>query len=96
MSSFQWNLGGFQSVKGKKPFEIQRHLEQVQLHREVELMVQVLNLRNRNWVREQITMSRRLAQMQPGSFDSLVVTREYLQLKEHFNWLLWAVSFYYF
>lgn len=41
-------------------------------------------------------MSRRLANMQAGSFDSLVVTREYLQLKEHFNWLVWAVGFYYF
>jgi len=41
-------------------------------------------------------MSRRLATMQPGSFDSLVVTREYLQLKEHFNWFVWAVAQYYF
>lgn len=59
-------------------------------------MVKLLNLRNRNWVKEQIRMSRRLAQMQPGSFDSLVVTREYLQLKEHFHWHVWAVSYYYF
>lgn len=34
--------------------------------------------------------------MQAGSFDSLVVTREYLQMKEHFNWLVWAVGYYYF
>lgn len=66
------------------------------MHREIELMEKILNLRNRNWVREQIKMCRRLAAMQPGSFDSLVVTREYLQLKEHFNWLVWAVGFYYF
>jgi len=59
-------------------------------------MVKVLNLRNRNWLQEQIKMSRRLANMDSGSFDSLVVTREYLQLKEHFNWLVWAVGYYYF
>ena len=47
-------------------------------------------------MQEQIKMQRKLASMQPGSFDSLVVTREYLQFKEHFNWLLWAVGFYYF
>ena len=66
------------------------------MHREIELMVKLLNLRNRNWVQEQIKMSKRLSNMQPGSFDSLVVTREFLQLREHFNWLVWAVSFYYF
>lgn len=48
------------------------------MHREIELMEKILNMRNRNWVREQIKMCRRLAAMQPGSFDSLVVTREYL------------------
>jgi hypothetical protein len=66
------------------------------MHRDIELMVKLLNLRNRNWVQEQIRMSKRLQNMQPGSFDSLVVTREFLQLREHFNWLVWAVSFYYF
>jgi len=66
------------------------------MHRDIELMVKLLNLRNRNWVQEQIRMSRKLANMQAGSLDSLVVTREYLQLKEHFNWLTWAVGFYYF
>lgn len=34
--------------------------------------------------------------MRPVSFESIVVTREYLQLKEHFNWLAWAVGYYYF
>ena len=96
-SFLQQNIGGFTgSFKNKKPAELQAHLEQIQLHREIELMVKILNLRNRNWVQEQIKMSRRLAKMESGSFDSLVVTREYLQLKEHFNWLTWAVSFYYF
>ena len=66
------------------------------MHRDIELMVKLLNLRNRNWVQEQIRMNRKLANMQAGSLDSLVVTREYLQLKEHFNWLAWAVGFYYF
>lgn len=47
-------------------------------------------------MQEQIKMGRRLANMQPGSLDTLVVIREYLQLKEHFNWLVWAVSYYYF
>jgi hypothetical protein len=98
MSSFSSNIGGLNpaSLKNKKQAEIQNHLEQIQMHREIELMVKLLNLRNRNWVQEQIKMSRRLANMQPGSFDSLVVTREHLQLKEHFNWLVWAVGFYYF
>ena len=59
-------------------------------------MVSLLTLRNRNWVQEQIKMSRRLANMRPVSFESIVVTREYLQLKEHFNWLVWAVGYYYF
>jgi hypothetical protein len=83
-------------LKNKKPAELQQHLEQNLVHREIELMVKVLNLRNRNWLQEQIKMSRRLAGMETGSFAGLVVTREYLQLKEHFNWFTWAVAFYYF
>ena len=51
------NLG---SLKNKKQIEIESHLEQVQMHRDIELMVKILNLRNRNWVQEQIRMSRRL------------------------------------
>jgi hypothetical protein len=66
------------------------------MHKDIELMVKILNLRNRNWVQEQIRMSHRIASMSAGSLDSLVVTREFLQLKEHFNWILWAVGFYYF
>lgn len=54
MASFQQNIGGLNlsNLKAKKPQEIQSHLEQIQLHREIELMVKVLNLRNRNWVQE--------------------------------------------
>lgn len=80
MASFQQNIGGLSlsSFKNKRPAELLNHLDQITVHREIELMVKLLNLRNRNWVKEQIKMSRRLAQMQPGSFDSLVVTREYL------------------
>ena len=98
MSSFQANLGNLNpaSIKNKKQAEIQSQLEQIQTHREIELMVSILTLRNRNWVQEQIKMSRRLANMRPVSFESLVVTREFLQLKEHFNWLVWAVGYYYF
>lgn len=98
MASFQANLGNLNpaSVKNKKQGEIQNQLEQIQTHREIELMVSILTLRNRNWVQEQIRMSRRLANMRPVSFESLVVTREFLQLKEHFNWLVWAVGYYYF
>jgi len=98
MSSFQANLGNLNpaSIKNKKQGEIQSQLEQIQTHREIELMVSILTLRNRNWVQEQIKMSRRLANMRPVSFESLVVTREFLQLKEHFNWLVWAVGYYYF
>jgi hypothetical protein len=80
MASFQHNIGGqnLQSMKNKKPGDVTTHLEQITMHREIELVVKILNLRNRNWVQEQLKMSRRLAKMQPGSFDSLVVTREYL------------------
>ena len=65
MASFQQNIGGItpQTMKNKKQSEIQQHLEQIQLHREIELMVTLLNLRNRNWLQEQIKMSRRLASM---------------------------------
>ena len=98
MNSFTQNIGGqpLQSLKNKKPAELMSHLEQITMHREIELMVKILNLRNRNWVQEQIKMARRLAHLQPGSFDSLVIIRENFHLKEHFNWIVWAVSFYYF
>lgn len=98
MSSFHANLGSPNPalIKNKKQAEIQSQLEQVQTHREIELMVSILSLRNRNWVQEQLKMSRRLANMRPVSFESLVITREFLQLKEHFNWLVWAVGYYYF
>mmetsp|Transcript_34656 Transcript_34656/g.53043 ORF Transcript_34656/g.53043 Transcript_34656/m.53043 type:complete len:84 (+) Transcript_34656:501-752(+) len=83
-------------MKNKKSSEIEAHLERVQMHRDIELMVKILNLRNRNWVREQIHMSRKMASISPTSFDTLIVTRRYLQLKEHFNWFVWAISFFYF
>ena len=52
MASFQANLGSLNpsSVKNKKQGEIQSQLEQIQTHREIELMVSILTLRNRNWV----------------------------------------------
>ena len=80
MASFQTNFGSLNpaSIKNKKQGEIQNQLEQVQTHREIELMVSLLTLRNRNWVQEQIKMSRRLADMAPVSLGSIAVTREYL------------------
>ena len=37
-----------------------------------------------------------MANMNPASLDSLVVTREALLLREHLNWLLWALGYFYF
>ena len=56
----------------------------------------LLELKNRNWIKEQIKLQIDRSNMSTGSFDALVLYRKEVQIIEHFNWLVWAVATYYF
>ena len=66
-----------------------------------ELALRVLNLPNRNWVVEQAAVkeqraSKELHGSSTHSLEDLKVQREEIALQEHFNWLVWAMSRFYF
>lgn len=57
----------------------------------------LLDLKNRNWVQDLITAHQQyIYTLHGSSFDSLVKHKRMIQLREQFNWLVWAISFQYF
>ena len=61
-----------------------------------ELAESLLALNNRNWIRDQLKMHQENRLAMQDSLSNLVKQRQALQLREHFNWMVWAVAQYYF
>lgn len=59
---------------------------------EEELVSSILAFRNRNWILEQVKLTTEFNFMSPMSFDSVSLSGKILQLKEHFNWFVWALA----
>ena len=82
------------------PYSLPSHWQQVvsknQQAADEDIAEGILRLRNRNWVREQIQVSQEIFAQTAASFESLKIIRKGMQIKEHFNWLVWAIAHYYF
>jgi hypothetical protein len=58
-----------------------------------EIATKILLLKNRNWIQELIKLNIDLNDINgAASLDSFVTYRKAIQLKEHFNWFIWAVA----
>jgi len=60
------------------------------------LMENILNLSNRNWIKDQINLHIENMNAMQDSLDSLPRQKRSIQLREHFNWLVWSVAQFYF
>ena len=63
---------------------------------EEELVSKLLQIRNRNWVQDQIKLHTEQNNSSSASLDSLLISRRVVQLREQFVWLVWAIAQYYF
>lgn len=63
---------------------------------EEELVTKILQLRNRNWIQEQINLQIEIQYQNTASFESLLTYRKNIQLREHFNWLVWSLAQFYY
>ena len=61
-----------------------------------ELADNLLQLSNRNWIRDQLKMHTENRMAMQDSLSNLVKQRQALQLREHFSWLVWSVAQFYF
>ena len=80
-----------------KPFTTSKEWQEVILKHqsftsEEELVSSILAFRNRNWILEQVKLTTEFNSMSPMSFDSVSLSGKILQLKEHFNWFVWALA----
>jgi len=79
-----------------KPSDWKKAVDKFMDQGEDQMILDLLQLHNRNWIKEQIDIQTEISNDSSASFESLLLGRKFLQLRESFNWVVWALGQYYF